>query len=280
MTQRVSFWGTPRAMGAGLLAQRHLIWQLTKREVAARYRGSMLGLLWAFLQPLIMLAVYSFVFSVVFRARWPELIDPGAEGANLAFAAVLLAGLVVHGFIADCLTRAPQLVIGNPNYVKKLIFPLEILPWTVIGSALIHSLISTGLLVVFAAIVLGKVYWTVILLPVIFAPYVILSVGLIWGIASIGVFVRDIGQVIGVLVTVMLFVSTIFFPADRVPELVRPVIYLNPISFIVDQVRAVVFWGQLPDWLGLGVYLLIALAVAWLGYYVFSRLRRAFADVL
>lgn len=267
-------------MGLGLITQRHLIWQLTKREVAARYRGSMLGLFWAFLQPLIMLSVYSFVFSVVFRARWPEMIDPEQSGSNLGFAAVLLAGLVVHGFIAECLSRSPQLVIGNPNYVKKLMFPLEILPWTVVGGALIHSLISTGLLICFATYVLETVHWTIVLLPLIFLPYIILTAGLIWGIASIGVFVRDINQVISVIVTVMLFVSTIFFPAERVPEIIRPLIYINPISFIVDQVRVVVFLGQTPDWQGLATYMLIAVAIAWAGYYVFARLRRAFADVL
>jgi lipopolysaccharide transport system permease protein len=280
MRQPVSFWCSAYGVFTSLLSQRYLVWQLTKRDVAARYRGSMLGIMWSVFQPLMMLAVYSFVFGVVFRARWPELTEAGAGQSRFQFAVVLFSGLVFHGFLSECLHRAPRLVLQNANYVKKLVFPLEILPWSVVGKALVQLGISLLILLAFCTVTFHSVQWTIVYLPFVLAPFVVLAAGLVWGIAALGVFVRDIDQVIGVLVIALLFLSPIFFPISAVPEILRPFIYLNPLTFVVDQARDVLLWGRYPDWTGLAAYTGVALVIAWFGFYVFARLRRAFADVL
>ena len=275
-----SFWRSIAGVAGSLVRQRYLIWQLTRREVAARYRGSAFGILWSLLQPLLMLAVYSFVFTVIFRARWPELAETQGPESNGGFAVVLFAGLITHGFLGDCLGRAPRLITDNANFVKRLIFPLEVLPWTVVASALVHMIISLLVLLVFALIAFGTIPWTVVFLPLILVPYAVLVVGLVWLISAVGVFVEDIGQVIGICVTALLFLAPVFYPLSAVPETLQGIIYFNPITLIVSQLRAVLIWGELPNFLGLLAYAVVAFTIAWLGYYVFQRLRRAFADVL
>ena len=259
------------------LRHRHLIWQLARRDVVGRYRGSALGLFWSFVQPLLMLAVYTYVFGVVLKVRWSDRLQ---EEGDVAFAVILFSGLIVHSLFAECFTRSPSLVLDNATFVKKVIFPLEILPYTVLLSALFHAAMS--MVVLFAAhLVLDRdMAWSVLLLPVTLAPLLIMTLGISWLLASLGVFLRDIGQVTSVLSTVLLFVSPIFFPIERLPEGMRAFVYLNPLSVIVDQVRAVVLFGELPDWQALGIYTLVALAVAQLGYWWFQRTRRGFADAL
>ncbi len=276
----MSFWGSAYGVFASLLSQRYLVWQLTKRDLAARYRGSMLGLLWSIFEPLLRLAIYSLVFGVIFRARWPELAEGGGRASGFQFVVVLFAGLILHGFLAECLGRAPGLIRENASYVKKLVFPLEVLPWTVIGKALVHLGIGLTILLTFNVLAFHSLQWTIVYLPLVIVPFAVLVAGLVWGIAALGVFVRDIDQVIGVLVIALLFLSPIFFPVSAVPEMIRPLIYLNPLSFVVDQARDVLLWGRHPDWTGLAAYTGIAMVIAWFGFYVFARLRRAFADVL
>ncbi len=275
-----SFWRSLTGVVASLIGQRYLIRQLTGREIAARYRGSAFGVLWSLLQPLLMLAIYSFVFTVIFRARWPELAEDQGPESQGGFAVVLFAGLITHGFLGDCLARAPRLITDNANFVKRLIFPLEVLPWTVVASALVHMIVSLMVLLAFALIAFGTIPWTAIFLPLILVPYAILVVGLVWLISAVGVFIEDIGQVIGICVTALLFLAPVFYPLSAVPEALQGVIYLNPITLIVSELRAILIWGELPNIVGLLTYAVVAFAIAWLGYYVFQRLRRAFADVL
>jgi lipopolysaccharide transport system permease protein len=259
------------------LNNRHLIWQLARRDVVGRYRGSALGLVWSLIQPLLMLCVYTYVFGVVLQVRWSDRVQDQGE---VAFAVILFSGLIVHGLFTECFTRAPTLVIENANFVKKVIFPLEILPYTVLLSALFHTAVSMVVLLAAHVILDRDLAWTVVLLPVTVAPLLILMVGITWLLASLGVFLRDIGQVTSVISTVLLFVSPIFFPVERLPETMRGIVYLNPLSLIVDQVRAVVLFGRMPDWQALGLYTAIALVVAQLGYMWFQRTRRGFADAL
>lgn len=255
---------------------RNLVWQLTLREILGRYRGSGLGVAWSFLNPVLMLAVYTFVFSVVFNAKWGRDLHE----TRVDFALILFVGMIVYAFVADCVNRAPTLILANVNYVKKVVFPLEVLPWVTMGSALFHTLISV--LVLLAAFVLTHAYvnWTVVFLPLLLVPLVLLTMGITWFVASVGVFLRDVGQTTGIVTTIMLFLSPVFFPVSALPEEYRALLQVNPLTFMIEQARAVLVWGRLPDWQGLAVYFLFSLIVAWLGLFWFQKTRRGFADVL
>jgi lipopolysaccharide transport system permease protein len=265
-----------RNLLAGFWRNRQLIWQMSCREVVGRYRGSVMGLAWSFFNPVFMLAVYTFVFSVVFKARW----GAGASESRTQFAVVLFVGMIVSGLFTEVLNRAPGLILGNVNYVKKVVFPLEILPIVSMGAALFHSLVSLLVLLIFFAIFNGYLHWTAIMAPLVLLPFVVLTVGLSWIFASLGVFLRDIGHTITIITMVMMFLSPVFYPITAVPEKYRLFIMANPLTFIIEQTREVLIWGQYPNWLGLGIYTFIALVVAWTGYAWFQKTRKGFADVL
>jgi lipopolysaccharide transport system permease protein len=234
-----------------------------------------MGLQWAILNPLLMLAVYTFVFSVVFKARWG-----GAEEGRTQFALVLFSGLIVHTLFAEVLNRAPGLIIVNVNYVKRVVFPLEVLPVIALGSALFHALVSVGVLLVAFLLVNGYLHWTVVLLPLVLLPLMILTLGLAWMLASVGVFVRDIGQSVGLLTMLLLFMSPVFFPISALPPEFRSWMMLNPLTFIIEQTREVVIWGRWPNLIGLLCYGFVALAVAWAGFFWFQKTHKGFADVV
>jgi lipopolysaccharide transport system permease protein len=267
--------GTPHALATSLWMHRTLTYQLAKREVVGRYRGSIAGLAWSFFNPLLMLAVYTFVFSVVFKARWG-----GVEGSKGGFAIVLFVGVLVHGVFAECLNRAPTLILANTNYVKRVMFPLEILPMVAMYSALFHAMVSLLVLLIAQMFVMGGVPWTAILLPLVLAPLVFTTVGVAWIFAAFGVYLRDIGQMTAIITTVALFLSPVFYPVTALPEKYRPLFMMNPLTFIIEQAREVMLWGRLPNWSGLALYLLSSLVVAWIGFWTFQKMRRGFADVL
>lgn len=268
-----------RAMLRSLWHNRMLIVQMSRREVVGRYKGSVMGLLWSFLNPLFMLAVYTFFFAVVFKSRWGTVPNGGEESKTL-FAVLLFVGMIVHGLFAEVLNRAPSLILGNVNYVKKVVFPLEILPVISMGSALFHSVVSLVVLLLVFVAFNHFLHWTVIFLPFIFLPLIILTMGLAWMLASLGVFVRDVGQTIGLAMTVMMFLSPVFYPITSLPERLRPWMLANPLTFIIEQARAVLIWGQMPNWSGLLLYTGLATIVAWLGFAWFQKTRKGFADVL
>ncbi|MBD5802550.1 Teichoic acid translocation permease protein TagG [Azoarcus sp. Aa7] len=263
-------------LGKSLWYNRQLIAQMTKREVLGRYKGSALGLAWSIINPVFLLAVYTFVFSVVFRARW----GLGSEESNTQFAVVLFVGMLVHGLFAEVLNRAPGLILSNVNYVKKVVFPLEILPVISQGAALFHCLISLIVLLVAFVILNGYLHWTVVFAPLVILPLVVLTLGLAWMLASLGVFLRDVGQTIGIVTTILLFLSPVFYPVTALPEEFRPWLMANPLAFIIEQAREVLIWGRQPDWPGLSLYMLAASVVAWAGYAWFQKTRKGFADVL
>jgi lipopolysaccharide transport system permease protein len=267
---------SPLAMLASLWWNRQLIVHMTQREVIGRYKGSMMGLMWSFLNPVFMLLVYTFMFSVVFKARWG--VDQ--EQTTSQFAVVLFVGMIVHGLFAEVLNRASGVVLSNANYVKKVIFPLEILPVINMGAALFHSMVSVAVLLIAFVIFNGFLHWTVVFIPLVLSPLIALTLGLAWILASIGVYIRDVGQTVGILTTAMLFVSPVFFPITALPEKLRPWIMANPLTFIIEQARGVLIWGRQPDWVGLGIYTLAAAIVAWAGYAWFQKTRKGFADVL
>jgi len=258
-----------------LVSNRSLIFNLAKRDVVGRYRGSAMGLLWSFFNPILMLAVYTFVFSVVFKARWE-----GGSGSKTEFALVLFAGLLVFNLFAECLNRAPGLILGNVNYVKKVIFPLEILPLVALGSAAFHFLISLAVWLVFYLMFFGIPSPSILQLPLVILPLVLLTLGLSWFLASLGVYLRDVAQIIGVVTTVLMFLSPIFYPIVALPEEYRPFMQISPLTFVVEQARDTMIWNKTIDWETWWVFTGLSTLVAWGGFAWFQKTRKGFADVL
>ena len=260
---------------SALLEHRSLTLELAKRDVLGRYRGASFGLLWSLISPFLMLMVYTFAFGTVMGSRWPQVGEGGTR-----FSIILFAALIVHGFFAEVLNKAPTLVTANPNFVKRVVFPIDILPWPLVLSALFHAGTT---LVVFLAMRLateGQLAWTTVFFPLVMLPLAVLCLGLGWFLSALGVYLRDISQVTPMLSLAMLFLSTAMMPLDSVPEAYRWVFALNPLSFIIDQARDVLLWQRLPDFAGLARYLALALLLAWAGRYAFARARAGFADVL
>ena len=257
-----------------LWRNRQLIVQMTKREVVGRYKGSVMGLAWSFFNPVFMLVVYTFVFSVIFKSRW------GGDESRTLFALVLFVGMIVLGLFSEVVNRAPSIILANVNYVKKVVFPIEVLPVIAMGAALFHTLISLSVLLMAFLLFNGFLHWTVIFTPLILLPLVILTLGISWMLAAIGVFLRDVSQTISLITTVLMFLSPVFYPVTAVPERFRPFIMANPLTFIIEQAREVVIWGHLPNWIGLGAYTLAATIITWAGYTLFQKMRKGFADVL
>lgn len=267
---------TLASAAASIWNNRQLIVQMTRREVVGRYKGSALGLLWSFLNPLLLLLVYTFVFSVVFKARWGG--DLGESKTK--FAIIMFVGIIVHGLFAEVINRSPGLIVGNANFVKKVIFPIEILPVVTLASALFHAMVSTLVLLIFLLAVNSYLSLTVLYIPLIILPLVLVTLGLSLIFTSLGVFIRDIGQITSIITMVMMFLAPVFYPITAVPESLRPIIMANPLTFIIDQARDVLIWGISPNWSGLACYTLVSVAVVWFGYFWFQKTRKGFADVL
>lgn len=265
----------PLEMFASLWRNRELITASVRREVAGRYRGSFMGLAWSFFNPLFMLGIYTFVFSEVFKARWSAGSETKSE-----FALLLFAGMIVFNFFSECLNRAPGLILANPNYVKKIVFPLEILPWVTILASLFHAAISLTVWLLAYALLFGLPPPTALYLPLVLLPLALLTVGLCWALASLGVFLRDVSQFIGILTMALLFLSPIFYPASALPAAWRFLLYLNPLTPVIEQTRNLLFWGMAPDFSLLTAYTAATLLVAWLGFAWFQKTRQGFADVL
>ncbi|SIQ68807.1 lipopolysaccharide transport system permease protein [Aromatoleum tolulyticum] len=266
---------SPVEMVASLWQNRELITASAKREVLGRYRGSVMGILWSFFNPLFMLAVYTFVFSEIFKARWNAASESKTE-----FALVLFAGLIVFNLFAECVNRAPSLILSNVNYVKKVVFPLEVLPWITLASALFHCAVSFAVWVIAYVVLYGTPHLTMMYVPFVIFPFIFLVMGLSWGLASLGVYLRDVSQVIGIVTTVLMFLSPIFYPATALPESYRGWLYLNPLTPIIEQTRDALYWGRSPDFMVLLIYWLVGALVSWIGFAWFQKTRKGFSDVL
>lgn len=267
---------SPLGLARSIWSNRALIASLTKREISGRYKGSIFGVFWSLLSPLLMLTVFTFVFGEIFQARWA-----GAQVAGrLDFAAALFAGLLIYNFFSECLAKAPQLILSNPNYVKKVIFPLEVLAIVAVNAALFHLAVAClvlTVLVFFSGWTLGA---GILCVPLILIPLVLLVLGLTWFVSALGVYLRDVSQIIAPALTAMLFLSPVFYPLSSVPAKMEWLFMANPVTFIIEQVRAVMLHQQSPNLAGLTLYGLIGLASAWLGFMFFQKTRRGFSDVL
>lgn len=257
-----------------LARYRALIPQMVKREISERYRGSVLGVLWSFITPLILLGVYTFVFGTLFNSRW------SGEATTADFAVILFAGLLMFQLFSDVVSRAPSLILHNSNFVKKIVFPLEVLIPVQLGSAMFHALISIIILLIAVFYVQGYVPLTVFWLPVVLAPFAVMMLGFGWFFAAFGVYVRDVDQIIGTALTALLFLAPIFYPPDLIPSWIAPYIYLNPIVVPIELLRDIAIFGKHPDIMLWGLYSLCALAAAGFGLWFFQKTRGGFADVL
>jgi lipopolysaccharide transport system permease protein len=257
-----------------LWRHRALVFELAKRDFAGRYNGSFGGVVWSFAQPLFLLGVYTLAFGVILQARW------GFSGGTAHYALMLFAGLIVFNAFSECLHKSPLLVTDNPNLVKKVVFPLELLPWVMASTALLHALIGVAVWFVGYAILFGAPQPTAVLFPAILVCFAPVLLGTGWLLSSLGVVVRDIGQLTAMLSHALLFLTPIFYSIDAAPPLVQPALMANPLTFVVEQLRLVLFFGQLPAWRGLAVYFALAAAFAWLSLRLFRRLRPGFADLV
>lgn len=270
-----SFTISPVEMLSSLWRNRQLIKASTKREVLGRYRGSVMGILWSFFNPLFMLVVYTFVFSVVFQARWGS-----GSNSKTEFALVLFAGLMVFSLFSECINRAPGLILSNVNYVKKVVYPLEILPVVTLLSAMFHMLISLGVWLIAHGLLFGLPHPTVLFLPLVLVPFAMFILGLSWILASLGVYLRDVSQIIGVLTSVLLFLSPVFYPISALPDDYRHLLYINPLTPVIEMTRDLLYWGKMPNLFLLCIYWFATAIIAWLGFTWFQKTRKGFADVL
>lgn len=262
-------------MQAELSRKLWLLRNLAWRELTQRFRGSVLGLAWIYLQPIFMLVVYTFIFSVVFKVRWGEVGESKSE-----FAVLLFVGMSVFGFFSDCVGKSSQIIVQQPNLVKKVVFPLEVLPLSVLVAAFIQFLVNICALVVFDILAHGRLNPTALFLPLVIFPLAVFTSGVCLALAALGVFLRDVGQAVGIGLSALLFLSPVFYPLSAMPEVYRGWLLLNPLTWPIEQARAVLVLGELPDFVGAIIYGLLALLVLALGMRGFMSARPAFADVI
>lgn len=266
------------ALIRSVVKNRSLFFQMTRRNIEMRYRGSVLGLVWSFVHPLMMLCVYTFVFSVVFKSRWG--VDVSVGDSKGAFAVIMFCGMAMFNLFSESINMSCGSVIGSPNLVKKVIFPLEILPLTQVATTFILGMAWFVLLFIGTWLILGSVSWTMLLLPLVLIPLVVFSTGISYFVASLGVYVRDTAYVIGVVLQVLFFATPIFYPISAVPEQFRIILEMNPLTVFIEQARNVFLYGNMPNWKFLGFATLVSVIVLQLGYFFFTKTKRGFADVL
>ena len=267
---------SPMMCVKSIFANRRLIYSLVKRNIIGRYRGSVIGLLWSFFNPVLMLGVYTLVFGVVFHASWS-----GDGNESMAeFAIILFVGMLFYSLFSECLSLAPSLILSNVNYVKKVVFPLEILPIVTLGAAIFHLVVGLLVWLIFYLLFFGIPSSTILQLPLLIIPLALMTLGFSWFLSSLGVYMRDVGQVVGVVVLVLMFLSPIFYPVENFPEPLRPLMQLSPLTLVVEQARAIMIYGKSIEFVSWLIYSSASLVVAWLGFVWFQKTRSGFADVL
>ena len=276
MTYHQNALSSPKELVLVFWRNRQLIFQMTKREILGRYKGSIMGLAWSFFNPVLMLAVYTFFFSVVFKSRW----GTAADSSKASFAIILFVGMLVHNLFSEVVNRAPTLILSNINYVKKVVFPLETLSFITILSALFHSVIGLFVLLLIQLAISQNLPWTVIFFPLILLPLVLASLGFAWFLSALGVYARDVGQVTGVFTAVLMFLSPVFYPVSALQPDYQIYLKLNPLTFIIEEGRNSLIYGIPPSWTGWCVAMFAGGLAAWIGFWCFQKTRKGFADVL
>jgi lipopolysaccharide transport system permease protein len=265
---------SPLKMVGNLWNQRELITRFTWREIVGRYKGTSMGIVWSFISPLFLLLIYTLVFGVVLHSRWPE----SKTGSLAEFALTLFCGLIVFNVFQECMSAATLLIFRHPSYVKKVVFPLEIFSFSLVGSALFHALLSLCVLVSALFVINHELHWTLVWVPVVLFPLFMLVLGGCWLLSSLGVFFRDLQQFIVILLTASIFATPIFYSASALPPLGQWLMRFNPLAMMVEELRKVMLWGESPAWIRLGGWMLVSGVVMLVGYAVFMRTKRVFAD--
>ena len=258
-----------------LYENRYLLGQMTKKDIGDRYKGSALGVVWAFVVPVLMLVIYTFVFSEVFQAKWGNATDE-----KFSFAMILFCGLSVFNMFSETISRATGLISANVNYVKKVVFPLEILPVTMTLTALFHASISYLILVVANYVLRGSLSAYLWLWPIAMLPAVVLTVGMGYLVSALSVFLKDLGNIINVIVMILMYTSPVFYSLSAVPEDLRGICLWNPMTYVVENLRNVVLYNTMLQWDQYLISCVYAVVALFVGYRVFSRTKEGFADVL
>ena len=275
--QPLSRYLNPLSMARNLWSHRELAWQLAKRELLARYREARLGILWSILTPLALLGIYTFVFSVVFQGRWGN--DPNESRGE--FALTVFCGMLLYNLFAEVVNRAPVMIVANPNYVKRVVFPLEVFVVSGLISGLINMLIGYGVwLAGWMLIIRDLPSWTMVWFPLVLVPVCLTTGGVSWILASLGVFLRDIGHAVGLITQMLFFATPIVYSLQHVPQPFRRVLELNPLTHYIQDARRVLMYGEQPYWGWWAGSAAASVLLAVLGYAFFMKSKRAFADVL
>ncbi len=266
----------PFSFARVLWQHRELLWQFSLREVELRHKGSHLGLIWSVLNPLLMLSLYVFVFGYIFGGRFGILPNE----TRIEYALGVFLGLSIFQYLAETISLSPNLVVINPNFVKKVVFPLEILPASAVNAATFHLMISLGLallgVMLFGPGLSAGVLW----LPVILLPIAMLALGLAWSVAALGVFLRDLTQVMQFLSMSLMYASAIFYSSHKIPATIWVALRFNPLLIAIEETRNAVLWGQAVNLKHIAFLYVTGLAACSFGYFVFRRLKPAFADVI
>jgi lipopolysaccharide transport system permease protein len=257
-----------------LWSQRELLWQFTQRNIQLRHKGSHLGLAWSILNPLLLLGLYVYIFGYIFEGTF------GRSETKTEYALAIFLGLSLVHFIGETIGVAPSLIAANPNFVKKVVFPLKILPAAAVGASLFHLLISIILIFAGVQIAGDGLKPAVFILPVILFPIVCLALGLAWSFAAIGVFLRDINQVTQFISMVILFASAVFYPASSIPPEAWEIMRFNPLLLGIEMARDVVLWDTPINVRHLAYLYIVGCGSAYLGSAIFQKLRPVFADAL
>lgn len=259
-----------------LYKNRDLFVQSLTREIVQKYRGSYLGILWNFILPLVMLAVYSFIFGVIFKARWDQqMTDSKAE-----FALILFVGITLYNVFSETVGASPTLIITNVNYVKKVIYPLEILSMTSIGNSLVQLLFNLVIILLGKAIIIRHFDFMILFFPLVLLPLLLLVLGISWILSGIGVFIRDMRQAATIIILIFGYITPVFYPISSVPESFRWVMYLNPMTAIVNNARRVLIYGEFPDWLSLLITFFISYLIMLIGLMFFRKVKSNFSDAI
>lgn len=259
---------------AALWEQRSLISLFVQRDFAGRYRGSLLGAVWPLLNPLGHMVLYTFLFSVVLQVKF------GASTSTSSFALYLMSGFLPWSAMSEAMSSATTKILEVPNLVKKVVFPLEILPLVTTVSAFLSGVIGIAIVILFAAVIQQTIHPTLLLLPVVIIPHFLFTLGVSWLVASLGVFVRDCRHFMALGLSAWMYMTPIVYPAERLPENLKFILYINPVAGMITDYRKLILEGSLPDFYPYLAYTSLSVVICLLGFHFFYRTKNSFADIM